>query len=474
MKTQKPWQIVAELGLFSLVIGAANIFSPLNPGFLKGYFNPYLLLSFVVAAYYGKYHGFVSLGTSIFVIIVPLPFVLELVKDVSIDGYWIATSKDGLIPLAISLVAVYLFGLIRDTHVSRATLIKEKARRDTRDVALLEKEVDAIQAINLELEERVSRQQDSLTSLYTQIQNLYSLNLEKGLDAVLEAVEQFAGARSCSMWELHGDTKTLELAASRGWDSTEQVSTRLSVENSIEGWVVRNNSPFSVKMLLQYENLRAMDTGRNIITVPVPAGRSIWGVLNIERMPFEKYSQYTEKMVELLVALAAPAVERALEYASVVSQSEINETTGLPSFGTFYRLLERETAHMKVEGSSLCVVLFEISNFASLTEAGEKREVLKLYTGIAELVKKLSHNQASTFHYKDDNQLAILYPKLDTDGAVLFGLDALEQINNNEWLIRDKPVQLEMILGYATADAEKQDVEEVLYTAENLLELQKL
>ena len=103
-----------------------------------------------------------------------------------------------------------------------------------------------------------------------------------------------------------------------------------------------------------------------------------------------------------------------------------------------------------------------------------KQEILKLYPAIAELLKSLSNNLASIFHYKDDNQIAALYPNLDTDGAVLFGLNALERIHAQQLLIRDQPVTLEIILGYATIDVGNQDLDDALFAAENLLELQKL
>jgi len=475
MERSSPWKTALELLLYSALIGAANVLARAVPGFTSAVVNPYILLSFLVAANYGKYWGFVSTGMSAAVAAGPVPLVARLL------GYaqqgradYGELLRSAALPLGVALAGSYVFGILRDAHYARAQGMKEKARMESRDTALLEKEIDAIQAINAELEERVSRQQDSLTYLYSRIQSLYSLNLDRGFEIILDTVARFSGASSCSIWEHRLASKTLELRGSKGWEGEEARTTTLPVEGTIEGWVVRNNLVFSVRMFLSYENLKHMDRGRSIITIPIPAGRQIWGVLNIESMPFEKYNQHTEKLLQLLVALCAPAIERALEYASVTNAADVNETTGLPSFSTFFNVLERSVQMARLEKSGVCIIVFEITNYAALLEANTDREILGLYPTIAQSMITLSHNQATVYHYREDSQLAVLYPHLDTDGAVLFGLEVMERINAHPLMIRGQTAPLEIILGYAVLDSERQKSDDMLRAAESLLDMQKL
>ena len=53
----------------------------------------------------------------------------------------------------------------------------------------LQKKSDSLMKVNLELDERVSRQQDSITSLYTQIQKLDTLDVSQALNVLLETVQ---------------------------------------------------------------------------------------------------------------------------------------------------------------------------------------------------------------------------------------------------------------------------------------------
>lgn len=475
MERRAPWKKILELLLFTVLLGAANVLSGAESGFLTAAVNPYVILSFLVAATYGKYWGFLSTAFSAGAVVGMVPLAARLLSaQIPSQPEPGDILRLAALPAGAALAGSYVFGIVRDAHYTRAERMKDRARSESRDVALLEREIGAIQSINGELEERVSRQQDSLTYLYSRIQSLYSLNLDRGIEIILETAARFSGATSCSIWEHRLASKNLDLKGSFGWEGTEAKVASLPVEGTIEGWVVRNNLVFSVRMLLSYENLMHMDKGRSIITIPIPAGRQIWGVLNIEAMPFERYNQYTEKLLQVLVALCAPAIERALEYATVANAADVNQTTGLPSFSTFFNVLERSVQRARLEKTGVCVIVFEITNFAALLELNTEREVMGTYSTIASAMVGLSRNQATVYHYREDSQLAVLYPHLDTDGAVLFGLEVLERLNAHPLLVKGRATPLEIILGYAVLDAERQKAEDLLRAADSLLEMQKL
>ena len=472
MERRDPRRTVIELVLFSILLGLANALTGAEPGFLRSPANPYVLLAFLAASVYGKYWGFLSAALSSATAAVAVPPALALLGHGPTEDPE-ALLRGAALPVAIALGGSYVFGIIRDAHHARSERALEKTRSYTRDVALLEREIDAIQTINAELEDRVTRQQDSLTYLYSRIQSLYSLNLDRGIETILETAARFSGATSCSIWEHRPGTKSLELVGSRGWSADAALPTSLPAEGTIEGWVVRNNLIFSVRMLMEYDNLKAMDRGRSILSLPIPAGRRVWGLLNIEDMPFEKYNQHTEKLLEVLIALCAPAMERALEYASVATVADVNELTGLPSFPAFFRVLERTAQRMRVDRSGACVLLFEIANYPALLESHDAREILGLYPGLASAMVGLSKNRATVYHYKEVSQLAVLYPDLDKDGAVLFGLDVLAEVHARSPAAEGQAVRLEMILGYAVLEQDRQ-VDDTLRAAESLLEMQKL
>jgi GGDEF domain-containing protein len=303
---------------------------------------------------------------------------------------------------------------------------------------------------------------------------LYSVNLDKALETILGTVQRFSGASILSIWEAHPESKDLRMVANRGWEEGASRPTVVSVENSIEGWVARNNTTFSVKMLGQYENLRKMDRGVNIMTFPVTAGRKIWGVLNLADMPFSKYNLYTEKLITMILALAAPALERAVEYEAVVTQAEVHPVTGLPGFAQFFSLLNETLLRARQNKETLSVLILELTNFDTLSETFGRKNTLQLISQLAGQMVILSRNKANLFHYKNENQIALLYPNLDYDGASLFSLEALNGINANVWSLNEKSVNLEVMVGYASLSEEQVEAEGLLQIAENILEMQKV
>jgi len=475
MRSQKPITRIGELLLFPIAIGAVNLFFRDNPGFFRGSFNPYLLLALIVAVYYGKYYGLLSLLFSSLIIALPLPFVLSIFQPGTWGpSYWVDLRSVAPVPMAATLVSAYILGLIRDAQTGRLAKAKERVRLFSRQKGELLKLKRVLETINQELEQRVSRQQDSITALHSEIQELYSLNLDKALETILSTVQRFSGATEVSIWQVHPETKDLHLVVSRGWDESGSRPTVISVENSIEGWVLRNNTVFSVKMLGQYENLRQMDRGHNIMTFPVAEGRKIWGVLNIADMPFAKYNLYTEKLVTMILALAAPALERAVEYEAVVTQAEVHPVTGLAGFTQFFSLLKNTLQRARRDKETLSVLILELTDFDTLSESFGRENALQLVSQLAGQLVILSRNKANLFHYKDENQIALLYPHLDYDGASLFSLETLSMINDKEWILQEQTVNLEVMVGYASLSEEQLEAEGLLQIAENILEMQKV
>jgi GGDEF domain-containing protein len=453
---------------FALVIGAINyLFFPSNPGFLAGFFNPYTAVSLFIAVYYGKYYGFLSLGSSALAVGLGLLMGAPPVSAVSL-------ARLAALPLAGSLVGVYVLGMVRDSLTRRDSRARSLLVSLSREKGLLKRQVRALEAANRELEERLSRQRDSVTSLYSQMQMLNSLNLSKAFLAILEIVRRFVGATRCSIWEHRPESRTLALASRLGWPEGAETTTTLADDSSIEGWVVRNNTMFSVRMLLQNEALARLDTGRTILTLPISAGRRIWGVLTIEEMPFAKYNLYAERLLLVIMALARPMLERAIEFESVVRQEDTHPITGLHSFPQFYAMLQIEFARLEAEKGTLAILVVECANFDELAGAHGKDQVFGLLRDLAGMTREIAAGPTWAFHYKTETQIALVCPNLDADGASLLSLTLLGNVNAREWRCGDTRVSIDLILGFAARSATGQSADELMEAAERLLEMQKV
>ena len=335
---------IVEAAAVAIVTGAINLLFPDQPGFSSIYFIPYALAALLFSTLYGSTYGLASIAFSVAIVAGIFPLSASLIySEWSLEGYWLEILETIAIPGPIALLLVYSFGVVRSAAKETERKLRERVEKLSKENWLLKQKSESLFKVNVELDGRVSKQTDSITSLYTQFQKLDILDLAMALDVFLETVQIFTGATRCSVWKYDEYEDQLVLAANRGWEDLESAQTSIPLEDTIEGWVYRNNSLYSARMTLQYDNLGAMDSGRTLITLPLTMQRKSWGIVNISEMPFEKYSLYTERLLHIIVTLAEHSIEEAVFYESIIRNDEKDEYTNLPLFSQFYRMLEEET-----------------------------------------------------------------------------------------------------------------------------------
>lgn len=465
----------SEILIVSIIIGGINLFFPENPGFHQFYYLPYIAAGLLFSAVYGAIFGLISIAACAAIIIGPLPFLLDYIHDDFVrSGYWLFITKNAAVPFPAAILTAYIFGAVRSASAGREIRLKRRIEEIVKENWVLKRKSDSLFKVNLELDERVSRQQEAITSLYTQLQKLDTIDLNQALNVLLETVQLFTKATKASIWEYEGASHQLKLSASLGWDTETDRTTMIPIEKSIEGWAFRNNSLFSVRMVLQYDNLKKMENGRNLITLPITVARRTWGVLNIEEMPFEKYNMYTERLLYIIINLAEHSIEKAIAYESVIEKDEVDTVTGLPLFSQLYRMLEEETRRTGVDKGSFSLIVIDMINFSNLVQAHDGTSVKEIIKAAVGELETLSEHRAHFYKYKEDSQIACIYPNLDFDGVSLFCLEALEKLNTGDWQIDGADVPLEAVIGFAVFSGEGQSPDQMLEQAENLLEMQKV
>jgi GGDEF domain-containing protein len=460
-----------ETFIVPLLVAGINLFFRDDPAFFSLYYIPYLLFP-LISSLFGLKFGLLSLAATVVSGSLLFPLGLHVFfPDFSVPIEWEALAVGAVVPFVVTLLLVYLVGSVLSNERKLVARYRGRIRELVKENQSLNQTADALSQVNLELEERVTGQQESITYLYNQIKKLDVLDLGRVLDVLLETVRIFTSADWVSVWGYQGGE--LRRMAEYGRPEDMPASDTLSVESTIEGWVLRNNTMFSVRMLLQYENLKRMNTEENIITLPISLERRSWGVLRISSMPFLKYNPYSERILQIIIALAEPAILRAQEYENQFRTEEVHDVTGLPLISQLYRILADELEKLAGSGTALSVILLEIINFETLVGEYSEEDVKRLYPILVEELSTLAVSNVSAFHYKNEAQLAIVCPSLDFDGASMFCLEALERVNTTGWTVGGKAIRLEVVIGYSSYGG-KESVDELLERAEHLMEIQRM
>jgi len=380
-----------------------------------------------------------------------------------------------LLTATTGTVLCYLGGSLNQFRRYRIEKVMSRFRNLSGEKTRLKKISVAQQDIIRELEERVTRQRTSLNLLYDRIQEVDCLDTSKSISNLMDTLVHFTEADRLSLWVFDNRESVLKLKMRKGAGSGEQGPEVLSLKDTIEGWVFRNNQLFSIRMALDYDTLARLNTENSIICCPVVLDNRTWGVINIESLPFVKYSSYTENLIQIIISLAQPALKRALDFESLLMGEEENEYTGLPQFTQLYRVLEKSRFEEEGTYNSASLLILELQNYRELVDRFGLQHIQSMQ---AELLKELADrqpNQPELFHYREEHRMAIFIPHLDYDGCSLFCLESVEYINNRQWEIEGQKLSLDINLGYASSGtSEKMDPDDMLKRAEYLLEIQKI
>lgn len=438
-----------------------------DPGLLGAAVNPYLLAALAIAAWRGWLPGYAALAAG-----TALAFAGLAIFPAAADPL----AHPRLPALAVTAVlGVLVFGLISFAWHRRVRRLQQEREAAERQRA-------GLLAAASELERQVSGQRDSLAYLHSRWRELSSADVDGTLRVLLDTVSELTGADRCSLWQLDAEAGELTVRATAGWDADDPAERRLPVNGSIEGWVARNDRLFSAKHLTRYDTLRRVDRGAVIYAAPLRAGARVWGVIDVERLPFERFNAHTEHLLLLTAAVAAAPLEQAIAYESDLGPAGRSAYTGYPLFAHLDRVLRAEVAARAAGGGALSVILIRICNYhrlvsdASAVDASAGSASAELGDRVIEAVFRAARQSAAgparCFHYKEDGQLAVVCPGLDFDGAALTALDLLSWAAGPTAPDGAGGARPELAVGYSSLARGVDDADALLRMAENLLAMQ--
>ena len=175
----------------------------------------------------------------------------------------------------------------------------------------------------------------------------------------------------------------------------------------------------------------------------------------------------------MIINLAAPSLEKAYEYENLLASGEIDPETSLPLYGQFVSSLEKTAGSIEAYEGNLSIILLEIINYDYLMAEHGEETVHTLFPDIADQLVLVSNNRASVFHYKQRNQIGMIIPNIDRDGASLLCLEILETINADIWTADKQKLSLEAVIGFASLGGGVTKPDDLTAQAEKMLEFQK-
>jgi len=456
-------KLVLESILFASIPAVADVFLPGPPGYPSLFSLPYLAVFPVFAAFYPPGYALAA-G-----ILACAEGVLLLRLEAG------GPMGAGTLSAAIGALSLFfLVAFIRSRLRKFRTNILQRYRRTVHRLVGLEKKNEVVERVNKVLENRVSAQKDSITLLHEQVKKIATLSLDQALETILETSALFTEMSAGAIWTLSEEGNVLVPATVLGWNEEDPHTAVRSMDTTIEGYVFRNRKTFSVRMLLEGSEYDRFSTERNVMTLPLVIGGKAWGVLNVEDLPFERYSQYTESILAILLSLSEPYLRRIIEYESMKEQQELDPDTGYPLFSILYRSLEQDLARIKFEAAYVSLIIIEIANYRTLRETWSQEQIKRMLFALKNDIDTAKRIKTRAFHHKEDSQLALLVSDLDQDGTSFFCLDLLAMFSEYHFAIDKVVMPVELTLGFSSSAAGNQTADSLIETAEYLLSMQRI
>lgn len=406
---------------------------------------------------------------------------------------------DGIIVGLVTVALTLAISFVRSHLINSTTTMLQRLRTAVQEAGALQRKNAVLEKVNRVLEGRVSSQKDSITFLHDQVKKLATLSLDQALDTILETIAMFTELGSGSIWKFDDDKHGLVPAAVFGWAASAPAASApaasaprvsapgaspaqtsstwdatLDLDTTVEGYVLRNRKMFSVRMLLEGSEFDRFSTDRNLITLPVIIGSKVWGILNIEDLPFERYSQYTETILAIILSLSEPYLRRIIEYETLNDQNEIDPDTGYPLFSILYRTLESDLERISLEPGFVSLIVLEIINYNDLSAVWNKDDLRHMFVAMKNDIDKLKRMKVKVFHFKEENQLVFLAYDLDQDGTSFFCLDILSMFSEYRFSIADTTIPIELVIGFSSSSQSGSSADSMIAAAEHLLSVQRI
>ncbi|NNM54116.1 MAG: GAF domain-containing protein [Spirochaetales bacterium] len=455
--------IVLLVGLVMLL----NLFWPDDPGFLFWYGTPYVVPALVVTLFRRTLVAVLTLVIGLLAGFVVMPL---LTNNFTL-AYWrhlVDVFRASGIPLAFLFVAELFFQIQQKNQ--RSSLLG-RLKRQVKQSSRLKRKADSLERVNRVLEERLVAQIDSITLLRGNLKKLATFNLPQALEGILEMLTIFTEMSAGSIWTHQKETGKLLPVAVRGERVSAIPPEGLDMDQTIAGYVFRNGRPFSLRMLLHDQEFTGLATMDFLMIYPLHAHGNVWGLIVIERLPFERYSYYTESILEIIISLVEPYLSDILEYEQLYQGQEVDQITQLPLVTQLVKNLD-STAIKDLRTAPLALIVLEIVNFEGLAQRWDREKLKKLFLVMREKWEEALEMKVKIFHYKEENQLALLVPGLDQDGVSFFCLRLLTLIQEADLSLEGEVVPLEVIVGFGLATGPVAP-DQLMREAENLLEFQR-
>ncbi|WP_202079376.1 sensor domain-containing diguanylate cyclase [Caldalkalibacillus salinus] len=310
------------------------------------------------------------------------------------------------IPISALLIVVYEygFGLFGALVITIPILI----------IAYIFKLVNDVEEANQQL-----KTIHELTSSFTS-----ELNLEKNLDALVQAIQDIQTYDMCYIYRLNEKRQQLDPIRIDVRDTFHRryaTSETLSSDAGIASQVIQKTKP----IIINRETELYLAKGRpninvpikSLMAVPLKTKEEVVGVIFLAKLKENGFSKKDVTLLEIMAHHAATSIHNAYIYQQTERRALKDELTGLFNYRGFEQRLEKAIEHAQQFEYPLALLILDIDYFKEVNDQFGHLTGNKVITHIATLIQSHVRQEEDVVARYGGEEFTILLPHTSQDTA---------------------------------------------------------
>ena len=272
------------------------------------------------------------------------------------------------------------------------------------------------------------------------------LNFKKLQNMILEVVAKVIKAEKGSLMILDDAEQILTIGVAVGLSEDITRDTRMEVNQSVAGWVVRNKKPLFVRNVetdevfksIKKENVRK----GTLMCMPLIAKDKILGTLNVSKSLPDSFSDRDFETFRSLANQAAIAIDNARLYRYAVT----DEMTKLYNHRYFQQRLDDELQRCIRHETHVTLMILDVDHFKKFNDTYGHQEGDRVLKTVARLVEANIREIDVAARYGGE-EFCVICPEMQPSGALVPAERIRTAIENYDFRINGKPVALRISIG---------------------------
>jgi K+-sensing histidine kinase KdpD len=328
---------------FGMIYIISKYILGIEEGFLNMNLHPLFILTGIMAYRYGVHLGIISATIASLIYSI---YYIQLGKDFVVFFYDFKYFKF----ILMFYIFAFILGRIRDNKVEMEKNLTQEISTFKKNYQILHENNKKLIYINNRMKDEIIKSEESIISLYNISKDLDTLEVEKLITNIIGVFKTYINAESLSIYFTNRSKDYLRLAVSLG--KNRKLPDSIKVDEFPEFQNAIENKKYGKRDGTSLET--------PVLYAPILDNGEVIGILNIERLSYNSYTKYTEKLFEILIEWTSKAISNARSYSEKMKQEIYYEDSNIMKKEFFDRRLIEEIKRGEMFETSYILLEFKL------------------------------------------------------------------------------------------------------------------